>query len=102
MTFLALRNALFLPLGKEAEPVSFREPWWFVVSCFVWWKSDPRGEPDEHPVSQRGIIAVLILLVTLVLGSLWIINYLRQSDALQDCVMQGRTNCIASIRSTPP
>jgi hypothetical protein len=84
---------------KGIGRVSFRELPWFIVSCFVWWESDPRGEPDEQPVSRRGIIVALILLLTLVLVSLWIINALRQTDALQDCVMQGRTNCIASIGS---
>jgi hypothetical protein len=75
---------------------------WLIGQVFLPWHFDPDGGPEEHPVSGRGILAVLILLATLIFISLHIITALRQSDALQDCVMQGRTNCVPSIRVSPP
>jgi hypothetical protein len=77
--------------------MSFREVLWFVGSLFVWWNSGPTGGPDEEPVSRRGIVVVLVLLLLLILAGLRIIDVLRQTDALQDCVMQGRTNCVPPV-----
>jgi hypothetical protein len=74
--------------------VSFRDFVWFAGGLFVWWNSGPAEEPDEEPVSRRSLIAILILLLVLIIASLRIIDVLRHADALQDCVMQGRTNCM--------
>jgi hypothetical protein len=72
---------------------------WLIGQVFLPWRFNPDGDPEEHPVSRRGIVAALILLATLIFVSLHIITALRQADSLQDCVMQGRTNCVPNIRS---
>jgi hypothetical protein len=49
-------------------------------------------EPDEPP-NSRGPLIALIVVVVLVLGGIWISHVLRSGAAIQDCVMQGRSNC---------
>jgi hypothetical protein len=49
-------------------------------------------EPDETP-NSRGPLIALIVVVVLVLGGIWISHVLRSGAAIQDCVMQGRSNC---------
>jgi hypothetical protein len=46
---------------------------------------------DAH--SQRAALLGLAICVVLVLGGLFLVYALKKSAALQDCVMQGRTNC---------
>jgi hypothetical protein len=43
--------------------------------------------------SQRGALIGLAICVALVLGGLFLVYTLKKSAALQDCVMQGRSNC---------
>jgi hypothetical protein len=51
-------------------------------------------ETDEVEGSNlRQIVAVAILLVALVGGSLWLTGALRSTSAIQDCAMAGRSNC---------
>ena len=76
----------------------FREFSWFVVNFFLSWDYDPDGHRDGGSSNSRSVIGALILLMVLVLVGLWIIDALRQTDALQDCVLQGRTNCLPSLR----
>jgi hypothetical protein len=76
---------------------------WFVASLF----HDPSGlsgGPDWDPASRRNALGAIIFLVLLALIGLRIVHMLRQMDALQDCVMQGRTNCVPSRHyiNTPP
>lgn len=78
--------------------LAFQAMLWFVTNLFLQWHFDPDGDPDDGPVSRRGIIASLVLLLILVFIGLRIIDVLRETSALQDCVMQGRTNCVPSIR----
>ena len=78
--------------------MNFLEVLWLIANLFVWWNSDPSDGPDEERVSRRGIVAALILLLMLVVIGVRIIDVLRQTGILQDCVMQGRTNCVPSIR----
>ena len=46
---------------------------------------------DAH--SQREALVGLAICLALVLGGLFLVYALKKSAALQDCVMQGRTNC---------
>jgi hypothetical protein len=82
--------------------MSFRELPLLIVSLFVRGGFDRNDGPNETPMAGRSIVGALILLLLLVLVSLWTIDALRQTDALQDCVMQGRTNCVPAIRHAPP
>ncbi|MCB8879265.1 hypothetical protein ACELLULO517_03385 [Acidisoma cellulosilytica] len=75
---------------------------WLIGQVFLPWRSDPDGGPEEHSASRRGILAALVLLALLIFVSLHIITALRTTDALQDCVMQGRTNCSPAIRAPSP
>jgi hypothetical protein len=54
---------------------------------------DPRP-PDPRPPDPRRAAAIgLIVIVLLVIGGLFLIHVLRDMSKIQDCVMQGRTNC---------
>jgi hypothetical protein len=46
---------------------------------------------DTH--SQRAALICLAICLALVLGGLFLVYALKKSASLQDCVMQGRTNC---------
>jgi hypothetical protein len=46
---------------------------------------------DAH--SQRAALIGLAICLGLVLGGLFLVHALKKSSDLQDCVMQGRTNC---------
>jgi hypothetical protein len=50
----------------------------------------------DPPESRRGVLIALALLVALGLLGFWISGALRGSDAIQDCAMQGRSNCAQS------
>lgn len=52
----------------------------------------PPGGPDAGH-ERRGVLIGLIVVVALVACGVYIINVLRASARLQDCEMQGRTNC---------
>ena len=68
------------------------------LNLFLPWNFDSGGHRDDGSSGVRGAIGALVLLAILVLVGLWIIDALRQTDALQDCVLQGRTNCMPSLR----
>jgi hypothetical protein len=51
------------------------------------------GHEHEPEPGRRGMLVALVVIVVLVLGGLWISHVLRSSAAVQDCVMQGRSNC---------
>jgi hypothetical protein len=48
---------------------------------------------SEEESGRRGAIVGLIVCLVLVLGGLVLVHKLKAMAALQDCVMQGRTNC---------
>jgi hypothetical protein len=51
----------------------------------------PNGRDDAH--SQRAALIGLAICLALVLGGLYLVCALKKSSELQDCVMQGRSNC---------
>lgn len=56
---------------------------------------------DPVPGSRRGAVAGLLLVVALVLAGIWLMQHLRATAALQDCVMSGRTNCAPISAGSP-
>jgi hypothetical protein len=52
---------------------------------------------DSH--SQRAALIGLAICLLLVLGGLFLVYELKKMSDVQDCVMQGRTNC-APVDST--
>ena len=52
---------------------------------------DTHRRQDAH--SQRAALIGLAICLALVVGGLFLVYALKKSAALQDCVMQGRTNC---------
>lgn len=54
-------------------------------------------EGDSEGPNRRGLMVAVVAIVLLVLAGWWISSALRQNAAVQDCVMQGRSNC-APIR----
>jgi hypothetical protein len=55
--------------------------------------SDPKSPGGEDAPSHRVAVVGLIVCLVLVLGGLFLVYKLKAMSALQDCVMQGRTNC---------
>ena len=55
---------------------------------------------DEPSTSNRGPIVALVIVALLVIGGLWLMQHIRASARIQDCVMSGRTNC-APIEAPP-
>jgi hypothetical protein len=56
--------------------------------------TEKRPQRDEDDDSRRVFVIGAIVCVLLALGSLYIIRALREKTALEDCFMQGRTNCV--------
>ncbi len=68
-----------------------------MVQYFV-----PTKKPeDPRPPNPRrtAVFGLLIIVLLLILG-LYLTHALRESSRVQDCVMQGRTNC-APIDAQP-
>jgi hypothetical protein len=55
--------------------------------------STPDPQDPQVPDSRRGAVVALIVVALLVLGGLLLEHILSDSSRLQDCAMQGRTNC---------
>jgi hypothetical protein len=54
---------------------------------------DLEGHRRQDAHSQRAALIGLAICLALVLGGLFLVYALKKSSQLQDCVMQGRTNC---------
>ena len=54
---------------------------------------DLDGHRREDAHSQRAALIGLAICLALVLGGLYLVYALKKSAELQDCVMQGRSNC---------
>jgi hypothetical protein len=61
-------------------------------------QQDPQGNEDSY--SPRSVLIALVVVLLLVFGGLYVVYALRDTSQLQDCVMQGRSNC-APIDSAP-
>ncbi|HWJ33714.1 MAG TPA: hypothetical protein VNR70_00520 [Steroidobacteraceae bacterium] len=55
----------------------------------------PVQKPDEPPPpdSRRTALLGFVVIVLLVIAGLFLTHVLRERSRIQDCVMQGRTNC---------
>ena len=56
--------------------------------------TEDKPERDEDYYSRRMFLIGLIACVLLALGSLYLLLTLREKAQLEDCFMQGRTNCV--------
>jgi hypothetical protein len=52
---------------------------------------EPQSNQDSY--SPRSVLIGLLVVLLLVLGGLYLVYALRDRANLQDCVMQGRSNC---------
>jgi len=48
---------------------------------------------DEQEPSRRGAVVTMVIIAIAIIGAIYMVNRLRQTSAIQDCVMSGRTNC---------
>ncbi len=53
----------------------------------------------DDTYSPRAVLLALAVLLILVFGGLFLFYALRDASNLQDCVMQGRTNCTEPVTS---
>ncbi|HEY2402021.1 MAG TPA: hypothetical protein VGI23_16825 [Steroidobacteraceae bacterium] len=47
---------------------------------------------DQQP-SRRAALIGLVIVLTLIIGGLFLVHVLTKTSRIQDCVMSGRTNC---------
>jgi hypothetical protein len=57
---------------------------------------DPESHRREDANRQRAALVGLLICIVLVLGGLFLYYKLKRMSDLQDCVMQGRTNCVTT------
>ncbi len=52
-------------------------------------------EPDDPgpPDSRRQAVIGIVVIVLLIIGGLYLVHVLKKTSQIQDCVMQGRSNC---------
>jgi hypothetical protein len=55
--------------------------------------SDLETHQRQDSNSQRAALIGLLICLLLVIGGLLLVYELKKASDLQDCVMQGRTNC---------
>jgi hypothetical protein len=55
-------------------------------------RKDAMAEDDQRGSPLRMLVGVGLILM-LILGTLFVVQQLRRSAALQDCLASGRTNC---------
>ena len=60
-----------------------------------WLDEDENKAADRQTASLVGIVIVLVLLVS----SLFLVQHLRRSNAIEDCLMAGRRNCDLLVTS---
>jgi len=56
-------------------------------------ESPPRQDNDNGDGDRSKTLLALVFVALLVLGGLFLVHYLKKQSQLQDCFMQGRTNC---------
>jgi hypothetical protein len=52
-----------------------------------------KPQRDEEYYSRRAFLIGVVVCIVLALGTLYVLFALHDSSQLQDCFMQGRTNC---------
>jgi hypothetical protein len=55
--------------------------------------ADRNSQKSQDSYSPRAVLIGLLVCLLLVLGGLFLVYALRDTSNLQDCVMQGRSNC---------
>jgi hypothetical protein len=55
--------------------------------------TDLESHRREETNSQRAALIGLLICLLLVLGGLFLVYELKRMSEVQDCVMQGRSNC---------
>lgn len=56
--------------------------------------NDSPPHDNDHDNGDRAkTLLALAFVALLVLGGLFLVHYLKKQSQLQDCFMQGRTNC---------
>jgi hypothetical protein len=55
--------------------------------------ADRNSQQSQDSYSPRAVLIGLLVCLLLVLGGLFLVYALRDTSNLQDCVMQGRSNC---------
>jgi hypothetical protein len=63
--------------------------------------TEQKPERDEDFYSRRSFLIGVIVCVVLALGSLYLLLALHERSQLEDCFMQGRSNCVP-LDPTPP
>ena len=61
--------------------------------------SDLDSHRKEDRRSQRAALIGLVICLLLVLAGSLLVYGLKKMSAIQDCVMQGRTNCATGVDS---
>jgi hypothetical protein len=56
-------------------------------------ESPQRRDDDDQDGDRSKTLIALVFVALLVLGGLFLVHYLKKQSQLQDCFMQGRTNC---------
>lgn len=51
-------------------------------------------EDSVEPLSAAALVKIGILVLFLVVAGVWLANKLREIGIKEDCVMQGRKNCV--------
>ena len=54
---------------------------------------DLQSQRRQEARSQRNALIALVICLALVLGGLFLVYKLKSMSELQDCLMQGRSNC---------
>ena len=56
--------------------------------------TEQKPQRDEELYSRRVFVIGVLVCVLLALGSLYLLLALRERAQLEDCFMQGRSNCL--------
>jgi hypothetical protein len=56
--------------------------------------TEQKPQRDQDFYSRRSFVIGLIVCVLLALGTLYLLLALRDRSQLEDCLMQGRSNCL--------